>query len=323
MDAAPKISVLLPCYRQERFVREAVESVLMQDFPDWEMVASDDASPDGTAAILEHYAGRDARIRFSRQEKNLGMVENWNWCLQQARGTAIKLMGADDRLETPDCLSRQWESLQRPGIALVASARRLIDEQSRPFQTEAGFPPGSISGRAAMTRMLETQTNLVGEPVCALFRKEAAAKGFHPGYPQLADMEMWFQLLRQGDLFYEKESLCSFRIHTNQLSQINLRSGDSLKEHIHFMLAQALENPLRLGAKRNVYFWILEMIRGVPSAKNRGFETSLLDLRKRCGGAGFWIFWLRHQLARARKRLSRSIAKRVRPHPQNPPAQAR
>ena len=318
MARPPSISVLIPSYRQARFLPEALESVLAQDWKDREILVADDASGDETAEVIEPFLRREPRIRFHRHPSNLGLVENWNWCLQQARGMAIKLMGADDRLDRPDCLSRQWESLQRPGIALVSSARRLIDEQSRPFRTEAGFPPGSISGRAAMARMLETQTNLVGEPVCALFRKEAAAKGFHPAYPQLADMEMWFQLLRQGDLFYEKEPLCSFRIHPNQLSQINLRSGDSLKEHIHFMLAQALEDPSRPGAKRDVYFWILEMIRGVPSAKNRGFETSLLDLRKRCGGAVFWIFWLRHQLGRTGKRLSRSIAKRVWPRPENP-----
>lgn len=318
MGPSPKISILLPSYRQERFVREAVESVLMQDFPDWEMVASDDASPDGTAAILEEYARRDPRIRFCHQKSNLGMVENWNWCLREARGEAVKLMGADDRLEKPDCLSRQWAALQNPGVSLVASARRLIDEHSCAIRTESGFATARTAGPAAMNRMLETQTNLVGEPVCALFWKTAASRGFHPGYPQLADMEMWFQLLQQGDLFYEQGPLCSFRVYPNQLSQRNLQSGHSLREHVRFMIARSQNTSMGITTKRSVYFWALETRKRNPGLWNPDFEGGFLELRQQLGGASFWFSWLWRQVGRTGTRLGRSISKRVWPQVKEP-----
>ena len=231
MDAAPKISVLLPCYRQERFVREAVESVLMQDFPDWEMVASDDASPDGTAAILEEYARRDPRIRFCHQKSNLGMVENWNWCLQQGQGEAVKLMGGDDRLLSSDCLSRQWKSLQRPGVALAACARHIMDADSRVVQTLSNLPAGFYSAAKILPRMLVHQDNLVGEPVCCLFRRSDAPRGFNPAYRQNTDIEMWLHLLKKGGLVYDPAPLVGFRIHHQQASTLNWQSGLAQEEH--------------------------------------------------------------------------------------------
>ena len=72
----PKISVLIPCYQQARFLPEALDSVLCQDFHDLEVIASDDASPDNTFPILQDYAQRDSRIRIFKHNTNLGMVEN-------------------------------------------------------------------------------------------------------------------------------------------------------------------------------------------------------------------------------------------------------
>jgi len=308
-----RISVLIPAFRQARFLAEALESVLAQDWEDMEIIVADDASGDDTADEIQPFLYRDSRIRFCRHPSNLGLVANWNWCLEQARGVAIKLMGADDRLEKPDCLSRQWAALQNPGVSLVASARRLIDEQSRTIRTESGFPSGRTPGPAAMNRMLETQTNLVGEPVCALFWKTAASQGFHSGYPQLADMEMWFQLLQQGDLFYEQEPLCSFRVYPTQLSQRNLQSGHSLREHVRFMIARSQNTSMGITTKRSVYFWALETRKRNPGLWNPDFEGGFLELRQQLGGASFWFSWLWRQVGRTGTRLARSLKKRIRP----------
>ena len=67
-------------------VAEAVDSVLAQDFSDFELILSDDCSGDGSREIIEAYAARDPRIRIQVHEANIGMVQNWNWCLSQARG---------------------------------------------------------------------------------------------------------------------------------------------------------------------------------------------------------------------------------------------
>lgn len=127
----PAVSILIPTYNYARYLPEAIESVLAQDFTDFELIVADDCSTDNTEAVCREYERKDSRIRFVRHEKNLGMVENWNWCLQQAGGRYIKYMLADDKFLRPYALGQLVESIEKsPGISLVISARALMDTHS-------------------------------------------------------------------------------------------------------------------------------------------------------------------------------------------------
>jgi hypothetical protein len=305
---SPKISVLLPCHAQAHFVREAVTSVLTQDFADWELVASDDASPDPTFTILQELAQLDPRIRLFRQEKNLGMVENWNFCLQEARGTAIKLMGGDDRLKRPDCLSRQWQSLQNPGVTLVACARNIIDESSRTVSTLAGLPTGIFPSAEVIPRMLEHQDNLIGEPVCCLFRRADATRGFNLTYRQNTDIEMWFHLLDQGSLAFDAEPLVAFRTHRNQASASNWQSGLALEEHRVLMLERALSPILPARVKFQVWQRGKETLHSTDSAKIR---QAVNRLAGEMGIPALGWHGLNHYVKRTLARGGRSLRKRL------------
>ena len=98
VEDAPKISVLVPTYNYARYLPQTIESILRQTHSNFELLISDDASTDGSAEIIRHYADRDSRIRFMIHPTNLGMVANWNWCLQQARGDYVKFVFGDDLL---------------------------------------------------------------------------------------------------------------------------------------------------------------------------------------------------------------------------------
>src|ERR1039458_5233071 len=98
----PRVSVLTPTFNYARYLPEAIESVLQQDFRDFELLIADDASTDGSAEIIHRYAAKDERIRFKIHSKNLGMVSNWNWCLSDARGEYVKFLFGDDRLACSD-----------------------------------------------------------------------------------------------------------------------------------------------------------------------------------------------------------------------------
>jgi hypothetical protein len=180
------------------------------------------------------------------------MVENWNFCLREARGEAVKLMGGDDRLDRPDCLSRQWKSLQTPGVALVACSRKIIDADGRFLECIANLPRGYLPPAKIIPKMLEHQDNLLGEPVCCLFRRKDATRGFHPEYLQNTDIEMWFHILRLGGLAYDPEPLVSFRRHPDQNTNSNDKSGLSLKEHRLLILKQALGDQVPLATKFHV-----------------------------------------------------------------------
>src|SRR3954453_9924295 len=93
----PKVSVLIPTYNYARYLSEAIESVLEQEFQDYEVVIVDDCSQDESEEVIRRYAARDGRIRFHFNRPNLGMVANWNYCLSLARGEYVQFLFGDDK----------------------------------------------------------------------------------------------------------------------------------------------------------------------------------------------------------------------------------
>ena len=112
--ASPKISILIPTYNYGRYLEEAIESVLSQDFEDYELIVSDDCSSDNTEEIMTRFAN-NKKVRYYRHKINLGMVENWNWCLGESNGEFIKFVFGDDKFSQPDSLRKcyyLWKIIQ-------------------------------------------------------------------------------------------------------------------------------------------------------------------------------------------------------------------
>lgn len=224
--AVPKLSVCIPTYNYANYLPEAVESVLNQSFTDFELLIIDDCSIDNTADIVRSYVERDCRIRFSVNPQNIGMVANWNLCLQKAEGKYIKFVFGDDFLASREALGKMVSVLDsNSSVSLVASAREFVDTSSRELRTESRFRKNmTVPGVEIIRRCLVKQKNLIGEPTVVMFRKRDATRGFNGDYRQLVDMEMWFYLLEQGQFAYINEPLCAFRRHTAQQTELNSRS---------------------------------------------------------------------------------------------------
>jgi len=228
----PKVSVCIPTYNYARFLPEAIESILNQNFTDFELLIIDDCSSDNTAEVVCAYAAKDRRISFSVNSPNIGMVNNWNLCLRRARGEYIKFVFGDDVLISKDALLKMMEPLMRDkSISLVASARKIIDEQSNISRTRSSFwRPTLIAGDEAIRRCVFEQKNLIGEPTVVMFRKKDCARGFNARYRQIVDLEMWYHLLEKGRLIYLTEPLCAFRCHPDQQSEHNSKSNATLDD---------------------------------------------------------------------------------------------
>ncbi len=231
----PRVTVCMPAYNNARFLAEAIESVLKQSFERFELLIIDDCSTDGTREIVGAYAAADDRIVFRGNPLNLGMVENWNACLQEAQGEYVKYLFGDDLLASPDALQKMVAVLDADkSVSLVASARYLIDDRSVKTGTASGFSGNIVvAGPGTINRCLFTQKNLIGEPSVVMFRKSQAARGFDCRYSQFVDLEMWFYLLEQGRFAYLTEPLASFRVHAGQQTNINVRE----LVHVDEMLA--------------------------------------------------------------------------------------
>ena len=126
---APKVSVVMSVYNSERYLREAVESILNQTFTDFEFIIVDDGSTDQTREIVERFANKDNRIRVVRNERCLGLTRSLNRGLFLVRGEYIARQDADD-ISLSDRLSCQVSFLdEHPSVGVVGCRLLLIDNR--------------------------------------------------------------------------------------------------------------------------------------------------------------------------------------------------
>lgn len=134
-EAAPSLTIGLPVYNGERYLRQALDALLAQTYTDFELIISDNASTDGTAAICREYVGRDPRIRYIRQEVNVGAAPNHNLLVPEARGRYFKWASHDD-LYAPELIRRCVQVLEeRPEVVLCHAWDAIIDEDGNVVRT--------------------------------------------------------------------------------------------------------------------------------------------------------------------------------------------
>jgi len=218
----PLVSVCIPTYKGAAFLPAAIDSVLRQTYPNFEIWVLDDNSPDETRAVVASYS--DPRIRYVCNTSNLGPEGNWNRCLELARGKYFKLLPHDDLL-AEDCLEKQVSILEEDKaceIALVFGSRQIVDPQGRVLMTR-GLPrtnAGRIEGMMLVKRCVRAGTNLIGEPGNGLFRTEMIKRvgSYDATYPYLVDLDYWFRVLRYGAAHYTASQSSSFRVSAGSWS---------------------------------------------------------------------------------------------------------
>jgi len=130
----PRLSIGLPVYNGEKFIKEAIDSILAQTFEDFELIISDNASTDKTGEICRAYAAKDQRIRYYRNEKNIGCACNFNRVFELSSGEYFKWVAHDD-LHDPDLIVKCIEVLdQDPNVILCHSKVYFIDEDGQFLQ---------------------------------------------------------------------------------------------------------------------------------------------------------------------------------------------
>ena len=126
-----QFSILLPTFKS-RFLKESIESVLVQTYTNWELIIVNDASPEDIDSIVEAYD--DPRIHYCKNKKNIGakrLVDQWNYCLSWAKGEYVICMGDDDRLK-PNCLEAYMQLISRyPDVAILHGQTDIIDEHGQ------------------------------------------------------------------------------------------------------------------------------------------------------------------------------------------------
>jgi GT2 family glycosyltransferase len=211
-SSSPTISVLIPVWHAVRFLPAALDSVLAQTFADFEVVAIDDGTSDGSAEVLAAFAARDSRVRMVRQE-NRGIVASLNRALELARAPFVARMDHDD-VSRPDRFAKQIAYLrQHPDVAAVSGAMDVIDQEGIYLRTEE-FPtlPAAVESEL-MYR------NCVCHPA-VMARTEALRKvgGYRKNAQFAEDYDLWLRLSEVGQMANLPDVLLSYRVHPVNMS---------------------------------------------------------------------------------------------------------
>jgi len=196
VNSEPLVSVVLPCYEAERFLAEALDSLLGQTYGELEILAIDDGSSDGTLGILEEFAARDERVRVLRNPENQGVIRTLNRGVAEARGEIIARMDADD-VAAPARIERQVEVLAgRPEIDLVGTGVEVVDGETgrrlRPRPVRCLEPGGArfaaLFATPAMHMTIAARTTAM----------RAHPYGGTPDSLHTEDYEMFARMLDEG-----------------------------------------------------------------------------------------------------------------------------
>lgn len=217
--AGPSVSVLMPTYKHRAYIAQAIESVLAQRFDDFELVITDDNSPDQTYAIAEAYARKDPRVRVFRNPQNLGLAANYTRCFQNAHpGSRYFIILPSDDWWMPETLEVLFATAeQNPQATFVhADGYKVKEDGLVPYLSIFRHQPPKGLHRGLhelyLNNYIMVQTTLVRRSLFERFHCRPFL--FDPDYVFVSDYELWLELLGRGaQAFYLPRPLAYFREH--------------------------------------------------------------------------------------------------------------
>jgi glycosyltransferase involved in cell wall biosynthesis len=230
-----EVSVCIPTYNGARFIEGAIRSVLGQSFEDFELVVVDDSSTDETAAIIESF-GADARLRYYTNAVRLGMVGNWNRCVELSVGEYVCVFHQDDVM-SPENLARKVGVLKsHPRAGLVYSKVEQIDAEGQAvegykFWTDSSPAEDFVRDGQRFFEELIAGENLICCP-SVIARRECYERlgPFDSRLPFTADWEMWLRVAVFYDVAYLAEPLMSYRWHADNETHNFVKSVRGLQQ---------------------------------------------------------------------------------------------
>ncbi len=245
LEAPPRVVALVPTWRASAFIAETLAALAAQTWPQFEILVSDDASPDDTAAICQHTAAGDPRFRVIRQPHNLGWVGNVNALLHEARGDLF-LFAFQDDLPAPTYVERCVRALQADPDAVLAFSDIELVNQDGTHETKSYAVLDGVNDRLRRARRVACQQGSWWIPNRGVFRAAAARTigGLrrHRAGEFSADWPWLLQLSLLGNFVRVPERLCTKIYLARSLSRswdFGLRSWTAVTLDAAEMVARA------------------------------------------------------------------------------------
>lgn len=211
------VSIIMPAYNSERYISSAINSVMAQTYPNWELIIVNDGSVDGTELIMREFSEKDSRIKCFCQS-NAGQGAARNLALNHARGCYIAFLDSDD-LWFPNKLNEQLKIINETKVDLVFSSGFVINEQDEQIgHMNDNETNRFLSGDAAIVELINR--NYV--PILSVLVKkqrliEVGGFSKERSVQNAEDYHLWFKMLAQQMTFYFSNSkLFYYRVHPNQ-----------------------------------------------------------------------------------------------------------
>ena len=216
----PTVSFVVPCYKLGHFLAECVGSVISQTYADWELLILDDCSPDHTAEVAKSF--QDSRVQHVRNERNLGLVNNFNKGIGLSRGKYVWIISADDYLRRPYTLERYVEFMEKhPTVGYTYSPAAKVENRR---EIEIQLSDGEdriIRGHDFVKPLLEG--NRILAPTAIVRRECYEQMGAFPTDPVWAgerldfnwaqDWYLWCLFALSYDVGYLAEPMVCYRLH--------------------------------------------------------------------------------------------------------------
>ena len=260
----PKITVLMPVYNCELYIREAVDSILNQTFKDFEFLIIDDASSDETVMILKSYC--DPRIQLIEKQINTGYTNSLNQGLKLAKGEFIARMDGDD-ISLPERFAKQVSLLDKnPEVIMCGTSYSIIGENEIFLLPESHqeIKVNLLKGNCIVHPSVMLRNNIIVANNISYDQQTEPAE----------DYDLWIRLLLLGKLHNLQECLLRYRVHDSQVSSVRNKQQVQVAKNVRLKLLCSLENSI-LQTHKNIY------LKYIDEEEELTFEefTGLIDLK--------------------------------------------
>ena len=204
----PRVSVIMLTYNRPQLIGRAMESVVAQDFPDWELLVVHDGANEFTIRTMDEWTRRDARIRYFRRERGGNIADATNYGLERANGEYIAILDDDDYWACPDKLTRQVRFLdEHPDYVACGGGVIVVDETGREQMRYRKAERDEDIRRGALV----SNPFAHGTGMCRLSAVRAIG-GYDVSLEGFQDWDVWLKLGRRGRLYNLPDYLLCYQV---------------------------------------------------------------------------------------------------------------
>ncbi|MHB8170330.1 MAG: glycosyltransferase family 2 protein [Thermincolia bacterium] len=208
----PKVTVLMPVYNGEKYLGQAIESILAQTFTDLELLIINDGSTDGSKEIIESY--EDSRIRLVNNEGNLKLIATLNKGFELAQGEYIARMDCDD-ISLPDRLAKQVAFMEaHPQVGVCGTWAHKIDSSGK-IVGKLKRPAGN-----KLEKFLWCPSPII-HPTAIIRNTVFKTLRYDQAYRDAEDYELWLRVSKVTKLYNLKEYLLLYRVHPASVTSVH------------------------------------------------------------------------------------------------------